>query len=59
MCPPLGVVHQGLDAANKGGVDAALTSGMVHAPEKIQQTGQTLQLNEAGHKPTSQGQKQK
>jgi hypothetical protein len=32
---------------------------MVHAPEKIQQTGQTLQLNEAGHKPTSQGQKQK
>ena len=49
--PPLGVVHQRLDAANEGGVDAALAGGVVHAPEEVQQTGQALQLNEAGHKP--------
>lgn len=49
--PPLGVVHQSLDAANQRGVDAAFTGGVVHAPEEIQQTGQALQLNEAGHKP--------
>lgn len=52
MSPPLGVVHQSLDAAYEGSVDAALAGSMVHAPEEIQQTGQTIQLNEAGHKPT-------
>ena len=49
--PPLRVVHQRLDAANEGGVDAALAGGVVHAPEEVQQTGQALQLDEAGHKP--------
>lgn len=50
--PPLRVVHQRLDAADEGGVDAALAGGMVHAPEEIQQAGQALQLDEAGHEPT-------
>jgi len=51
MRSPLGVVHQSLDATNEGGVDATFAGGVVHAPEEIQQTGQTLQLNEACHKP--------
>lgn len=51
VCPPLGVVHQSFDAADEGGVDAAFTGGVVHAPEEVQQTGQALQLDETGHKP--------
>lgn len=51
MRPSLGVVHQSLDATDEGGVDTTFTGGVVHAPEEIQQTGQTLQLNEASHEP--------
>lgn len=51
VCPSLRVVHQSLDAANERRVDAALTRGVVHAPEEIQQAGQAFQLDEAGHKP--------
>lgn len=51
VSPPLRVVHQSLDAADEGGVDAALAGGVVHAPEEVQQAGQAIQLDEAGHEP--------
>ena len=49
--PPLGVVHQGLDAANQGGVDLGLGGLVVHALQEVQDAGQTVQVNEPCHKP--------
>lgn len=47
----LRVVHQRLDAADDGGVDAALRRLEVHALQEVQQTREAVQLDEARHKP--------
>lgn len=47
MCAALGVVHQGLDAANDGGVDTALWRLVVHAAQEVEEAGEAVELNEA------------
>lgn len=52
MCAALRVVHQGLDAADEGGVDAALRRLVVHATQKVQEAGEAVELDEACDKPS-------
>lgn len=47
----LGVVHQGLDAANDGGVDAALRRLVVHAAQEVEEAGEAVELDEACDEP--------
>lgn len=47
----LRVVHQGLDAADDGGVDAALRRLVVHAAQEVEEAGEAVQLDEARDKP--------
>lgn len=47
----LGVIHQGLDAANQGRVDLGLSGLIVHALQEVQDAGQTVQVDEPRHKP--------
>lgn len=51
MGSALGVVHQGFDAADDGGMYAALWGFEVHAPQEVQKTRQAIQLYESRHKP--------
>lgn len=51
MGAPLRVVHQGLDAADDGGVHAALGRLVVHAAEEVEQAGEAVQLDEARDEP--------
>lgn len=46
MCAALGVVHQCLDAADDGGVDAALWRLVVHATQEVEEAGEAIKLNE-------------
>lgn len=47
----LRVVHQGLDAADDGGVDAALRRLVVHAAEEVEEAGEAIQFDEACDEP--------
>lgn len=47
----LRVVHQGLDAADDGGVDAALWRLVVHAAQEVEEAGKAVQFDEACDKP--------
>lgn len=47
----LGVVHQGLDAADDGGVDAALWRLVVHAAQEVEEAGEAVELNETCDEP--------
>lgn len=47
----LRVVHQGLDAADDGGVDAALGRLVVHAAQEVEEAGEAVQLDEARDEP--------
>lgn len=47
----LRVVHQSLDAANDGGVDAALRRLVVHAAQEVEQAGEPVQFDEACDEP--------
>lgn len=51
MSTALRVVHQGLDAANNGGVYAALRRLIVHAAQEVEEAGEAIQLNKACDKP--------
>lgn len=51
MSPSLGVVHQCLDTPYNGCVYTAFWGLIVHAFQEVQQTAQTIQLNESHHKP--------
>ena len=51
MSSALRVVHQGLDAANDRGVDAALGRLVVTAAQEVEEAGEAVQLDEACDKP--------
>lgn len=53
----LWIVHQGLDAADDGGVDAALGRLVVHAAQEVEEAGEAVQLNKACDKPSGVGQR--
>lgn len=46
----LSVVHQSLDAADQRGVDLRLARLVLHVLQEVQQTRQTVLIDEAGHK---------
>lgn len=47
----LGVVHQGLDAADQRRVHLRLAGVVVHGAEEAQDAGQAVQIDEPRHKP--------
>lgn len=47
----LGVVHQGFNAADDGGVDAALWRLVVHAAHEVEEACEAVELDEACDKP--------
>ncbi len=51
----LGVVHQGLDTADDGGVDTALWCLVVHAAEEVEEAGEAVELDEASDEPGGGG----